>query len=115
MKINEMKPFHHTDSRDILEGYCNFFAYSLAIGDRGDYYWIGSDQSADFYSVCINIADWAVGNGGLFDCDETCFLEHYFQFPLFPTKEEKALFLIEFGVEYPLKTLAERLQEIACE
>jgi len=32
----------------------------------------------------------------------TDFLENYFEFPLLPTKEERELFYIEHGFEYPI-------------
>jgi len=38
-------------------------------------------------------------------------LENYFEYPLLPTKEERGLFYIEHGVEYPIPEYKEEMIE----
>jgi len=65
----------------------------------------------DRYAVYINLSRNYIDCDGLFDLCANSFdkdvasLENYFEYPLLPTKEEREMFYIEHGFEYPIKTV----------
>jgi len=60
------------------------------------------------HTIHINLHQFYITEDGMFNFWEhkldrgASFLENYFEFPLLPTKEERELFYIEHGFEYPI-------------
>ena len=69
-----------------------------------DYIWLSNDT----YSIYINLGEGFIKMDGLFNlwCEalsvDIFFLENLFEYPMLPSKEEKELFYIEHGLEYPI-------------
>lgn len=106
-----MEPFLHTEDQDVLKSYCDFFNYNVYFNIEGEFAAL-DQEDVGWWSLYVNYAEIHRQGDGMFNWNDIVYLENHFQFPLFPTKEEKVLFLIEHGVEYPLKTLGERLGEL---
>ena len=61
-----------------------------------------SNAKVDVNAICE--IDWGLFSIYSTVCDICInFLENRFEYPLLPTKEERELFFIEFGFEYPIR------------
>jgi len=89
-------------TEDLLDS-CNFLSVHHRCGSH-----VAIDYEWD-YTIYINLSTHYIIDDGMFNLWRTgsvvLFLENYFEFPLLPTKEEKELFYMEHGFEYPIKTV----------